>query len=144
LGAEPKADFLRSRCRGANHGRGRVEHSSQRIEIGRGVIVGERLDNHPGAVGLQSRKNVRGGADRIAHVMQTVKASDEIIGSGKILRGCFFETDAIGEARRMSAFIGFIDRRLMEIETGNLGFLFSLAKAIACSSLMKYRWAVTS
>ena len=51
----------------------RVEDAPDRVEVVLDAVVGERLDDHPGAVVGERLADVRRGADGIAHVVQAVE-----------------------------------------------------------------------
>ncbi len=50
LCAKTEPDFLRQRWGRAHHGGSRVIHPSDRIEVCRKLIMGERLDDNSGAI----------------------------------------------------------------------------------------------
>ena len=62
----------------ADERRGRVEEAAERVEVLLDAVAGERLDEQPGAV-RPSVAHVRGGADRVAHVVQAVEERDEVV-----------------------------------------------------------------
>src|SRR6266487_762525 len=77
LRAERKANLLRERGRGTDNGRCRIKQCTERVEIVFEPVVGERLDNHPGAVWRQRRTDVTRRAGRVAHVVKAIEKADE-------------------------------------------------------------------
>ena len=75
LGAERQPDLLGQRGGRAEQRRGRVVDAADRVEVVLDAVVGERLDDQPGAVVVERSEHVARGADRIAHVVQAVEAS---------------------------------------------------------------------
>ena len=65
----------------------RVEDAADRVEVVLDAVVGERLDDHPGAVGGQRLAHVRGGADRVAHVVQAVEEGDQVVAAARVVLG---------------------------------------------------------
>jgi hypothetical protein len=64
----------------ADHGRGAVVEPADRVQVVGQPVIGEGLDQHPGAVGRQALADVLRGTDRIAHVVQGVEDGDQAIG----------------------------------------------------------------
>ena len=101
LGAQRLADLLGQRRRHADHRRGVVVEPADRIAdiVGR-PVGGDRLDQHPGAVGLQQLAHVPGAAARIAHVVQAVEHGDEVeVALGDLLGPAVTKRDAVGQDR---------------------------------------------
>ena len=79
LRAEAQAHFLRAGTgRAQQRGEGVVD-AADGIEIVLELIVGEGLDDHPGAVLGQRLADVRGCSDRVAHIVETIEYGDEIV-----------------------------------------------------------------
>src|SRR5271155_4161118 len=105
LGAESESDLLRQRGGRAYHGRSRVENPPDRIQIVLDAVVREWLYQQPGAVGRQRFEHVPGRANRISHVMQTVKKCYQIVGTWVGLGARHLEADPAGDtgiARRFA------------------------------------------
>ena len=100
LRAQGQADFLGARGGRADQRRGRVEDAAHRVEVVLDAVAGERLDDHPGAVGRERLAHVPRGADRVAHVVQAVEERDEVVAvPGIVLGRGQLERDAVGDAR---------------------------------------------
>src|SRR5229473_5677079 len=108
LRAERKANLLRERGRRANHRRCGIKQCTDRVEVVFELIVGERLDDHPGGVRRQCLADVTRGARRVAHVVKTIEEADEVKSPGReILGRTGLERDPIADA----GFTGGLPRR---------------------------------
>ena len=83
LGTEREADLLGEGAWGAQQGRERVVRAPDRVEVFLHAVAGDRLDDHPHAVGRERGAHLAGGADRVAHVVQAVERRDEVVGAGR-------------------------------------------------------------
>src|ERR1700722_13829711 len=117
LCAQAQTDFLRARSRCANESRGRVVDPAHRIDVFLQPVVREWLDDHPGAVFLEGLPDVRRGADRITHVVQTVEHRDEIVIAARVgLRAGDFEANPVIETGLLCTLARAHDGRLMVVE----------------------------
>ena len=66
-------------------------------------IAGGRLDDHPRAVRREQAADGARGADRIAHVVQAVEETDEVVGCGGVI---FCAVDREGNAVRHAGVFG--------------------------------------
>ena len=86
LRSQPETDFLGQRRRGANHGGSRVHDAANGVVVLLRRVAREGFDDHPNAISLQGLKNVPGGADRIAHIVQTIEKGHQIVAAvGRII-----------------------------------------------------------
>src|SRR5581483_4167621 len=111
LCAQTQPDFLRTRAGRAQQRGERVVHASDWIQIVLQIVFSIRLDDHPCAVFCQRLAHIRGRADRIAHVVQAVEESYEIV----VLAWEFFclaylEADAISDSFALRRFACGVDR----------------------------------
>ena len=117
LRAEREPDLLRQRGGRAEQRRGRVEDAADRVEVVLDAVAGERLDDHPRAVGGERLAHVPGRADRIAHVVQAVEGRDEVVARRREAGGRRdLEAHAVGDARRRGALARPLDRRRVVVE----------------------------
>jgi len=79
LRAQTKTNFLRERGGNTDHRRSRIVNAAHGIQVGFDVLVGKGLDDHPRAVSRQCLSYVARGSRRIAHVVQAVKESYEVV-----------------------------------------------------------------
>ena len=87
LGAQREPYFLRHGSRTADESREPVEDPADRIEIVGEIVMGEGLDQHEGAVGVERPADMGGGALGVAHVVQAVEAGDEVVVVAGIVLG---------------------------------------------------------
>src|SRR5580658_1499538 len=86
------------------------------------MVVGEWLDDQPGAVLPQRFMNMARRTDRIAHVMETVEEGDKVIpGSRIILCRGDVETDAIGDPGDACRGARSFDRRAVVVVSDKAG-----------------------
>src|SRR5258708_40282388 len=86
------------------------------------------FDDHPGAVFTEALQDVRGGSGRIAHIVQTIKDSHEIVSLSREFLGLgHFESDAIGNAFTLRGFPRTFNRFVVVIESEELGVWKTLA-----------------
>src|SRR6202040_3500659 len=102
----------------ADHRRGSIKKPANRIEVLLDVVARHRLDDHPGAIGLQRLPDVRGGADRIAHVVQTIEECHQVkIGFRKILCCSDLEPDVFDHSVYDRVGASGVDRGGVEVVT---------------------------
>ena len=100
LGAERVAARLRHRVRQAEEGREVVVHAADRVLVAARVVLRERLDDHPGAVGGQRLPDVPGRGQRITHVVQAVERRHQVVvPAAERLRAGHLEAHPVGDAR---------------------------------------------
>src|ERR1700694_5058166 len=105
LRAERKANLLRERSRRADSRRRGIKQCADRVEVVFEPVVGEWLDNHPGAIWRQRLADVMRGAGRVAHVVKTIEEADPIKSLGReILRRTGLERDPLADAGFASGF----------------------------------------
>src|SRR4029077_10614322 len=79
LRAEAVPDLLRERVRRADERRHRVEEPADRVQVVLDLVVREGLDQHPRPVAMERAAEMAGGADGIAHVVETIEERHEIV-----------------------------------------------------------------
>src|ERR1700730_10335420 len=105
LRAERKTNLLRERSRRADSRRCGIKQCTDRVEVVFEPVVGEWLDNHPGAIWRQRLADVMRGAGRVAHVVKTIEEADQIKSLGReILRRTGLERDQLADAGFASGF----------------------------------------
>src|ERR1700676_865924 len=105
LRAERKANLLRERSRRADSRRRGIKQCTDRVEVVFEPVVGEWLDNHPGAIWRQRLADVMRGAGRVAPVVKTIEEADQIKALGReILRRTGLERDPLADAGFASGF----------------------------------------
>jgi hypothetical protein len=99
LGAEGIPAGLGAGVRHAQERGERVHEPAYRVEVAGECVAGQRLDDQPGAVGVERLPDVPGGADRVAHVVQAVEGRDEVVAvPGERLGGRGLEAGAAADA----------------------------------------------
>ena len=137
LRAQRFADFLGERGRDADHGRGVVVEPADRVgDIVAGLVAGDRLDDHPGAVGLQDAcacawHSPRGSPMSCRQSNMVTRSKSR---SAMSLAAAVSKLDAVGEAVRLGVGVGLLDRRARGSRSRR-SVLFG--KALAISSVEK-------
>src|SRR5205807_4255036 len=80
-------------------------------------VVGERLDDHPGAILVERLKYVRRRSHGVAHVVEAVEECHEVIsGAGEVLGTGDLERAAAADTRLGRSLAGHLDRGLAVVE----------------------------
>src|SRR6185295_18390572 len=117
LSSEAERHLLRERSRRADQSRRAVEGSSPGIQVVFELIVRERLDYHPRAIRFQGFEDVSRRAHRIAHVVQAIEESDEVvIGAGILLGSSNLEAYTVRNARMFGGTLCVINRAFVIVE----------------------------
>ena len=85
------------------------------------MVVCERLDDHPGAVGRERLVDVRGRADRVAHVVQAIEYAHEVVvAAGIVLRRGDREARAPLDPGLLGELARALDRGVVIVEAEEL------------------------
>jgi len=121
LRTKAEADFLRQRIRSADKGRRCVKQSSDRVDVVVQRVVGERLDQQHRAVVLQRLVGMPGRADRVAHVVQAVEVTNQVIVAARVaFGGVLEECRPAADPTFFGALSGNGDRRCVVIEADEI------------------------
>src|SRR5262249_45981023 len=127
LRAERCAHLLRQRGWYAHHRRSGVVDAADRVQIVFEPVAGDRLDDHPRAVGLQGWPAMRRRARRVAHIVQAIEKGDEVkIFFRIVLRRPDLEPGVRGDAVLAGMSLRMLDRAWMEIVADELRLRKSL------------------
>ena len=116
LRPQREPDLLRLGGRGAEQRRGRVIDAPDRVQIIFDLVTGERLDDHPGAVGRERLADVRRRPARVAHIVQAVEEGHEVVAAaGIVFRAGDLELHAVGDSRLLRPLARHLDRAVVVV-----------------------------
>lgn len=117
LGTQTQSNFLREGCWNANEGRRRIVNPTHRIQIGRDIVIRKRFNHHPRAIRRKGLADVSCRSRRIAHIVETIKKSHEIVALARKLLGWrHLKGHPIGHACGFGFLAGSFDRGGMIIK----------------------------
>src|ERR1022692_865215 len=126
LRAKRVAAWLRPRVRQAEQRGEGVVNAAYRVEVVGNRFAGHRLDDQPAAAVADHLPDVPCRPERVAHVMQAVEGSHQVIARpGEVLCVGHLEVDPVGNARVRCPLAGQLDRLLVIVGTGEPRFRVS-------------------